>query len=64
MENEKIFGIDVKEIERICSKHPILFDKNSPIDDGEYLEACLRGAKKILEDDKKRELLKQIYRRK
>lgn len=64
MENEKIFGVDVKEIERICSKNPILFDKNSPIDESEYLEPCLRGARKILEDEKKRDLLKQIYRRK
>lgn len=64
LEGRKIFGVDVREIERLCSKNPILFDKNSPIDESEYLEPCLRGAQKIMEDGRKRELLKQIYRSK
>lgn len=61
--NNKIFGVNLSEIERQCSMNPIHCDKNSPINEREYLEPCIRGAKKILGDEKKRELIKKIYRR-
>lgn len=63
MSNEEIFGIDIKEIERQCTLNPIHCDKNSPINETEFLEPCIRGAKKIIDDDKKREMIKKIYRR-
>ena len=63
MSKEKIFGISVDEIERQCSMNPIQCDKNAPIRESEYLEPCIRGARKILEDEKKREMVKKIYRR-
>lgn len=62
MNNDEIFGIDIEEIKRQCTLNPIHCDKNSPINESEYLEPCIRGAKKILEDNKKREMIKKIYR--
>ena len=63
MNNNNIFGVSLEEIERQCSMHPIHCDKNSPINETEYLEPCIRGAKKIMEDEKKKEMIKKIYRR-
>lgn len=63
MTERRIFGVDVKEIERQCSMNPTQCDKNSPINENEYLEPCLRGAKKILDDPQKRAMIKKIYRR-
>lgn len=63
MNKDKIFGISIEEIERQCDMHPLHCDKNSPINDNEYLEPCIRGAEKILKDKKKREMMKKIYRR-
>lgn len=63
MKNDEIFGISIEEVERQCALNPIHCDKNSPIHESEYLEPCIRGAKKILEDNKKREMIKKIYRR-
>ncbi len=62
MNNKKIFGMDVAEIERICSKHPVSVDRNSPINKGEYLDPCIRGAEKIIKDNKKLTLMRKIYR--
>lgn len=63
MSKKMIFGIDVEEIERQISMNPISCDKNSPINENEFLEPCIRGGKKIMEDEKKREMIKKIYRR-
>lgn len=63
MNNDKIFGISIEEIDRQCDMHPLCCDKNSPIKESEYLEPCIRGAEKILKDEKKREMIKKIYRR-
>lgn len=60
---EKIFGTGVKEIERQLSMVTLSCDKNSPIKDNEFLEPCLRGAKKILENEKKKNMMRKIYRR-
>ena len=63
MSKEMIFGVEIEEIKKQLSMNPIPCDKNSPIKEGEFLEACLRGGEKILKDDKKKEMLKKIYRR-
>ena len=63
MNNNKIFGISFEEIEKQYDKHPLHCDKNSPINENEYLEPCIRGTEKILRDEKKREMMKKIYRR-
>lgn len=63
MNDDKIFGISLEEIERQCNMHPLHCDKNSPINDGEYLEPCIRGTEKILKDEEKLEMMKKIYRR-
>lgn len=63
MNDDKIFGISLEEVERQCNMHTLRCDKNSPINNGEYLESCIRGAEKILKDEKKREMMKKIYRR-
>lgn len=56
--NETIFGLSKEEIERQCKiKKPEGDLAQTPIAKGEYLEPCLRGAKKILEDP---ETLKKV----
>lgn len=63
MPNEKLFGIDIREVKKQIEMNPFSCDMNSPINEGEFLEPCIRGAKKILEDEEKRMLMKKIYRR-
>ena len=63
MSKDTIFGVKIQEVERQCKMNPIHCDKNSPINEKEYLQPCLRGTQKILSDSKKRELIKRIYRR-
>lgn len=63
MAKETIFGIPVEEIERQLSMNPVSYDKNSPINPNEFLEPCIRGGKKILADENKRQMMKKIYRR-
>lgn len=63
MNKEMIFGIEIKEIDRQLSMNQITCDKNSPINKDEFLEPCIRGGEKILKDEKKREMMKKIYRR-
>ncbi len=63
MQNKQIFNISLQEIEQQCNIQPSHCDKNSPLPDGEYLEPCIRGAHKILQDKSKREMMKRIYRR-
>lgn len=63
MSKEMIFGISIEEIDRQLAMNPISCDKNSPINSNEFLEPCIRGGKKILADENKRQMLKKIYRR-
>lgn len=63
MENNKIFGISVQEIHRQCQANPIRYDRDEPINKGEFLEPCIQGGEKILADNKLRDMLKRIYRR-
>ena len=63
MAKETIFGIPVEEIDRQLSMNPVSCDKNSPISPNEFLEPCIRGGKKILADQNKRQMMKKIYRR-
>ncbi|MCM1249188.1 MAG: hypothetical protein NC251_12265 [Lachnoclostridium sp.] len=58
-----IFGISIEEIDRQLSMNPVSCDKNSPINANEFLEPCIRGGEKILKDEKKRNMMKKIYRR-
>lgn len=63
MAKKTIFGISVEDINRQLSIYPVSCDKNSPINPNEFLEPCIRGGKKILADENKRQMMEKIYRR-
>lgn len=63
MAKETIFGIAMEEIDRQLSMYPLACDKNSPINSNEFLEPCIRGGKKILADENKKQMIRKIYRR-
>ncbi len=63
MTKEKLFGITMEEIDRQLAMNPMSYDKNSPINPDEFLEPCIRGGEKILANEQKRQMIKQIYRR-
>ena len=56
MPNEKLFGIDIREVKKQIEMNPFSCDMNSPINEGEFLEPCIQ-------DEEKRMLMKKIYRR-
>lgn len=58
-----IFGISIEEIDRQLNMNLVSCDRNSPFNANEFLEPCIRGGRKILEDEKKRQMMKKIYRR-
>ena len=60
-----VFGLTYEQIERQCSKeHSVDPEfKSRPLNTKEYLEPCLRGAKKILSSPNKKALFYRIYRK-
>lgn len=62
MKNDgNIFGISKEEIKRQCSTKSLEGDlTQAPIVEGETLEPCLRGAKKIVEDSETLEMVRAI----
>ena len=57
-----IFGMERKEIERQCRMNPMRTDRDLPIHAGEFLEPCIRGGQKILDDPDLKGMLRRIYR--
>ena len=59
---KKIFGLTEEEIKKQSGKATKL-PKSSPIrPEDEFLEPCIRGAEKILNDPEKKEMFYRIYR--
>ncbi len=59
--DESIFGISREKIKKICNIKSLEGDlAQAPIVNGETLEPCLRGAKKILEDPETLKIVRSI----
>ncbi len=61
-DNREIFNLTIDQIEKLSGTRNDKCDYNTPIRKGETLEPCLRGAKKVMADEKKREMMYRIYR--
>lgn len=57
-----VFGVDLEKLKKHCSGTQHSCDSNSPINENEYLEPCIRGGNKILNDPQQKEMMKKIYR--
>ena len=65
MEDKKIFGLTPEELDRLSGNREPAVDpqyKMKPINPGETLEPCIRGAQKILDDPEKKAMMERIYR--
>lgn len=62
MAHKFLFGLSLEEMNRRCMSNDIPCDKNSPINTNEYLEPCIRGAEKILQDEETKNLIKRFLR--
>ena len=60
--DNKLFNRTPDQIKKQSGSNPDKCDSNMPIGGGETLEPCLRGAKKLLSDSEKKEMLYRIYR--
>lgn len=62
MSEKKIFGLTQEQLKKQSGKISDSPENQTPIRKGETLEPCLRGAKKILADKGKTEMMRRIYR--
>ena len=64
IEDEKLFGMSKEEIRKQWGRKDLEGDfAQSPIVEGETLEPCIRGAKKILEDPEMLKMVRNILTR-
>ena len=66
MEDKKIFGLSLEEVDRMSGTNEPKVDPQyqmKPINPGETLEPCIRGAQKVLDDPEKKAMMRRIYRR-
>lgn len=60
--DNKLFNLTPEQIKKQSGSTPDKCDYNTPIQSGETLDPCLRGAEKLLADSEKKEMLYRIYR--
>jgi len=59
--DDKIFDKSVREFERQYKSRTVSCDSNTPIYEGETIDACIRGGQKAKTDSEKKEFIRALY---
>ncbi|MCM1047906.1 MAG: hypothetical protein NC433_05730 [Clostridiales bacterium] len=60
---KQIMGVDVHEIRRQCKASILKCDSNSPIEEFETLEPCIKGGEEIISNPELLQFFRTLYTR-